>query len=448
MSYVLYVLGVLGIAVGVAASIALHELGHLAPAKRFGIKCTQYMIGFGPTIWSRRIGETEYGLKAIPLGGYVRMLGMFPPKPGRAARADTTGRWGLMIEQARDDAQRDISPQDGDRLFYQRSVPKRVVVMLGGPLMNLLIAVVLLTMLVSVFGIKRESTLTLSQVNKCVIPADAPPTRTCTPADKPAPGAAAGLRPGDTIVSVAGVAPTSWDDLRTAIRDNPGKPLPIVVQRAGAPVPLTVTPVMDRREALDDEGRPRLGPDGKAVLEEVGFLGLVPQSVRVTQPVSEVPAIIGTGLAKTAGVVLRIPEKMVGVAQAAFGAGERDPEGPVSVVGVARFGGQIASLDGTVEQPVSVGDKLVPLVALVASLNLALFVFNMIPLLPLDGGHIAGALWEGLRRRVAKLRDRPDPGPVDVARALPLAYAVASVLIVMSVLLIYADLVSPISLIG
>ena len=96
-----YLLGVLVIGLGVALSIALHEIGHLVPAKRFGVKCTQYMVGFGPTIWSRRKGETEYGLKAVPLGGYVRMIGMFPPAPGRPARADTTGRWSLMIEQAR-----------------------------------------------------------------------------------------------------------------------------------------------------------------------------------------------------------------------------------------------------------------------------------------------------------------------------------------------------------
>jgi membrane-associated protease RseP (regulator of RpoE activity) len=368
---------------------------------------------------------------------------MFPPKPGRAARADTTGRWGLLIEQARDDAQRDISPQDGDRLFYQRSVPKRIVVMMGGPLMNLVLAVVLLTMLVSVFGIKRETTLTLEKVSACVIPADAPVGRTCLPSDPRAPGAAAGLRPGDTVVSFAGKPLSSWEEIRTAIRANPGRSVPMEVDRAGSRLSLTVTPVVDRRPVLGGDGQARRGADGKLVLEPVGFLGLEPRDVRVTEPVSAVPAVVGNALARTAGVVLRIPEKMVGVVQAAFAGGERDVEGPSSVVGVARFGGEIASLDSE-----TVGDKLVGLLGLLAALNLALFVFNMIPLLPLDGGHIAGALWEGLRRQVARMRDRPDPGPVDVARALPVAYAVASVLLVMSVLLIYADLVNPIRLIG
>ncbi len=443
-----YLLGVLVIVMGVALSIALHEIGHLVPAKRFGVKCTQYMIGFGPTLWSMRRGETEYGVKAIPLGGYVRMLGMFPPKPGRPARADSTGRWGLMIEAARDDAQRDIRPEDSHRLFYQRTVPQRLVIMLGGPMLNLLIAVVLLTMLVSVFGIKSESTLRVATVSQCVIPADAPPDATCGPQSKPAPGAAAGLKPGDTIVAFGGAAPTSWTAVRDRIRANTGTPVPVTVEREGRRLDLQVTPVIENRPVPDADGLPVVGPDGKEVLKPVGFLGISPVNVRVTQPVSAVPGVVGSAVARTASVVVRIPEKMVGVAQAAFGDAERDREGPVSVVGVSRFGGEVASAQGTSAQPITMGDRVVTLMSLLASLNLALFVFNLIPLLPLDGGHAAGALWEGLRRQVARLRRRPDPGPVDVARALPVAYGVASILIFMSVLLIYADIVRPIRLTG
>jgi Zn-dependent protease len=164
--------------------------------------------------------------------------------------------------------------------------------------------------------------------------------------------------------------------------------------------------------------------------------------------VSEVPGIVGNLLGQTAGVIVRIPEKMVGVTQAAFGKGERDPTGPVSIVGVGRFAGEVASAKGGTFAPIDWSDRLAQLLSLIVSLNLALFVFNLIPLLPLDGGHIAGALWEGLRRQVARLRHRPDPGPVDVARALPLAYSVATVLVGMSVLLIYADIVRPIRLGG
>jgi membrane-associated protease RseP (regulator of RpoE activity) len=442
-----YLLGVLVIAFGVAASIALHEIGHLVPAKRFGVKCTQYMVGFGPTIWSRRRGETEYGLKAIPLGGYVRMVGMFPPAPGRPARADTTGRWSLMIEQARSEAQREVGPEDEDRLFYTRSVPKRLVIMLGGPFMNLVIAVVLLTITVTAFGMPGE-TPRLSSVAKCVLPPDAPVDRECTPADEAAPAAAAGLKPGDLIVSFNGTPISDWKGVRDAIRANPERRVTIGVERDGVRRDVTVAPVLDDRPVFDGKGEPVVRSDGSVVTEQVGFLGVTPTRDLVRQPITAVPAYIGTALGQTAGVVLQIPQKMVGVAQAAFGSGERDPTGPVSIVGVGRFAGEVASADSTEVVQLTLADRFAQLLLLLASLNLALFVFNLIPLLPLDGGHAAGALWEGTRRQLAKLRSRPDPGPVDVARALPLAYGVASLLIGMSVLLIYADIVRPIRLGG
>jgi Peptidase family M50. len=168
----------------------------------------------------------------------------------------------------------------------------------------------------------------------------------------------------------------------------------------------------------------------------------------VRQPLTAVPALIGTQVAGTAGVVLKIPQKMAGIAKAAFGGGVRDPS-LMSVVGVGRVAGEVA--DGQVTGLTgsnAASSKLAFLISLIASLNLALFVFNLIPLMPLDGGHVAGALWEGLKRQVARLRGRPDPGYVDVAKALPVTYVVSIALIGMSVLLMYADVVNPIKLGG
>jgi membrane-associated protease RseP (regulator of RpoE activity) len=445
----MYLLGVLFIVLGVGASIALHELGHLLPAKRFGLKVTQYMIGFGPTVWSRRRGETEYGLKAIPLGGYIRMIGMFPPKPGAdpsQLRSSSTGRFSQLMDQARQDSMEEVHPGDEDRVFYKLSVPKKLVIMLGGPTMNLVIAVVLLAGVATTYGM-RELTPQISSVSQCVtvqtVGATAPVA--CKPGDPVAPANKAGLRPGDRILSIGGTPVSTWDQVRAVVRPNGDRTLPLVVERDGKVLTLSATPIFTNVPMVDDQGKPVLDAAGKVRTERVGFMGFSPTLELVRQPITAVPGIVGTAVGQTAGVILRIPQKMVGIAQAAFGSGPRDQNGPMSVVGVGRVAGEVA--DGQIAGLAGDGvSKFVTLLMLIASLNLALFVFNLIPLLPLDGGHAAGALWEGLKRRIARLRGRPNPGYVDVAKALPIAYAMSITLIAMSVLLIYADIVNPIKL--
>ena len=442
-----YIAGVLFVAVGVAVSIALHEVGHLVPAKKFGVKVTQYMVGFGPTIWSTRRGETEYGLKAIPLGGYIRMIGMFPPKAGDAPdrlRSSSTGRFSQLMDQARQDSMDEVGPADRDRVFYQLSVPKKVTVMLGGPMMNFVIAAVLLTGILTIYGIRTVTPL-VSTVASCV-PSAAPtlqaPQPACAPGDQPSPAAQAGLQPQDRIVSVNGRSVKSWDEVTTLIRTGARTTLTFVVDRAGQQVTLQAPIAMVNRAVLVGADQVKVDSNGTVVTEQVGYLGVTPTEENVKGSLAEAPAFVGGQFVQTAGVVVRIPEKMVGIFQAAFGSGERDRNGPVSVVGVGRVGGEIASADlgagGTLA-------KLVVLISLIASLNMALFVFNLVPLLPLDGGHVAGALWEGLKRRGAKLLGKADPGHVDVAKALPVAYTMAVLLIGMSALLIYADIVKPIS---
>ena len=192
--------------VGLAVSIALHELGHLVPAKKFGVRVGQYMIGFGPTLWSRRIGETQYGFKAIPLGGYISMAGMYPPSPrerAAAAAGHRTGRAGggffaTMVQDARAANDETLLGDDDDRVFYKLPVWKRVVIMLGGPVMNLLFAIVLFAILLSGIGVQTATT-TVNSVSECIIPADADRTE-CAASDPVAPAAAAGLQPGDVIV--------------------------------------------------------------------------------------------------------------------------------------------------------------------------------------------------------------------------------------------------------
>jgi len=446
VSPLLYLLGILVFLVGIAFSIGLHEIGHLVPAKRFGVRVQQYMIGFGPTLWSRRRGDTEYGVKAIPLGGYIRMIGMFPPKRGadpRLVRRASTGRMSLLMDQARAQSMEEIQPGDEDRVFYKLSVPKKVVIMMGGPTMNLVIAVVLLTITTTLLGVPAAST-TLDSVSKCVLPVTAAAGATCSSADPKAPAAAAGLKPGDRILSYDGAPISSWDGLTNRIRASDGAAVPIVVRRGGQDLTLQIAPILTDRPVYDSNGNAEKTASGALRTERVGFLGVGAGQVLQSQSITAVPGVVWTGLSGTAGVVLRIPQKMVGVAKAAFGSGPRDVNGPVSIVGVGRFAGEI-----TTDAPKSgfgLRGWLLEIFSIIAALNIALFVFNLIPLLPLDGGHVAGALWEGARRQVARVRRKADPGPTDVARLLPIAYAASALLIAMSVLLIYADLVNPIKL--
>ncbi|HEY9358339.1 MAG TPA: site-2 protease family protein [Arthrobacter sp.] len=438
----LFILGVVFVAIGIAASIALHEVGHLVPAKLFKVRVTKYMIGFGPTLWSKRKGETEYGVKAIPLGGYVSMIGMYPPnKEDGTVRPSSTGMFQTLATEARSMAHEEVGPEDENRVFYRLPVWKKIIVMLGGPAMNLLIGLALTAVLLMGFGIATPTT-TIADVSKCQVAAGEtvdPDSADC----QLTPAAAAGLLPNDQVTSFDGKTVTSWDQLTEWIRASAGKEVSITVERDGAPVTTTVTPVLSARPIVGVDGRQAKDDAGNLLYQDVGFLGIGAQSELVAQPASAVLPMAGENIRQVAGVVLNLPARVVGVAKAAFSEEPRDPNGPISVVGVGRVAGEVAAMED-----VPLQSRLGALVGLLAGLNFALAVFNLVPLLPLDGGHVAGALYEGARRRVAKVLGRPDPGAFDIAKLLPATYVVAALLMGMSALLIYADIVKPINLFG
>ncbi|QFG68942.1 M50 family metallopeptidase [Ornithinimicrobium pratense] len=436
----LYLIGVLIMVFGIAVSIALHEIGHLLPAKAFRVRCTQYMVGFGSTLWSTRRGETEYGIKAVPLGGYVRMIGMFPPGKDGRVRASSSNPFHQMVEQARTDSLEEVGPDDDDRVFYRLPVWKRLIIMAGGPLMNLALAAGLMGLVITAHGVPSDLTPTLSNVQACVN--DDITDVTCE-GQPPSPALAAGLQVGDRILSVNGEEVTTWSQASYAIQ-NAGAQATFVVDRDGQQETLTADLVVRERPVIGTDGRVQLDEKEEPVMREVSFLGASGSVLYERQPISEVPGVVNEMFKGTAGIVLTLPAHLVNVANAAFGPDERDIEGPMSVVGAGRVAGDV-SQSGLMPGDTTT-DKLWWLVSIIASLNMALFVFNLIPLLPLDGGHIAGALWEGLKRTVARVFGRPDPGPVDTAKALPVAYAVAIGLLAMSALLIYADIVKPIRL--
>jgi membrane-associated protease RseP (regulator of RpoE activity) len=435
----LYVLGIVIILIGLALSIGLHEIGHLVPAKKFGVKVGQYMIGFGPTLWKRTYGETEYGIKAVPLGGYISMAGMFPPaKKGGKPRTASTGFFDTLVQDARTSSADQVKPGDEDRVFYKLATWKRIIIMLGGPTMNLIIAIALYAIVICGFGLPQPS-LTVASVSQCIIPSNSDRTE-CTDSDDPAPAAAAGLLPGDRIVSVDGTPAENWTDATAIIRTSGGEAVTLVIDRAGTQQTLELTPVLTERTVLDDQGKPVLDASGNAQTEEVGLIGISPAYVNVPQPATAVLPAVGNNIVAVGKIIINLPQRLWQVGEAAFGGAQRDPNGPIGVIGIGRLAGEITSYDGA-----PIADRLAQLIGMLASLNVALFVFNLIPLLPLDGGHVAGALWEALRRRVAKIFKRPDPGPVDTARLVPITLAVTAVLGVMTLLLVYADIVNPIS---
>ncbi|MDQ0598538.1 membrane-associated protease RseP (regulator of RpoE activity) [Streptomyces canus] len=431
MTTLMFILGIAVFALGLLVSIAWHELGHLSTAKLFGIRVPQYMVGFGPTIWSRNKGETEYGVKAIPFGGYIRMIGMFPPGADGKLEARSTSPWRGMIEDARSAAYEELKPGDENRMFYTRKPWKRVIVMFAGPFMNLILAIALFLTVLMGFGIQQQTT-DVASVSPCVI-SQSENRDTCKKTDAASPAAAAGMKKGDKIVSFAGVQTDDWNTLSDLIRDSAGKTVAIVVDRDGKEVPLQAKIATNLVAKKDSNGAYVEGEYVKA-----GFLGFSAATGVVKQDFGDSVVWMTDRVGDAVDSLAALPSKIPALWDAAFGDGQREPDSPMGVVGAARVGGEIATLD------IPASQQLAMFVMLLAGFNLSLFLFNMLPLLPLDGGHIAGALWESLRRNVAKVLRRPDPGPFDVAKLMPVAYVVAGIFICFTVLVLIADVVNPV----
>lgn len=388
-------LGVLIFLVGLFVSIAVHEAGHMLVARRSGGRVSEFMVGFGPKIVSFKRGHTRYGLKAIPFGGYVRILGMRPPGQGEPLETED--------EKA-------VPGED----FYRLSAPRRTATLLAGPFSNLLLAGLLLTFVVSVLGVPAASSR-IGVVRECVSSA------ACSPGDQASPAALAGLKAGDAVVAIDGTPVSSWVEIVDGIAArSPGDVLEVTVESGGSR--RTVRTLLASNPATPD----------------AAILGISPEIVAERRAPTMVPRLLLEQSRSVLGAVLGFPVRVLETFGDALRGAERDPAGPVGLIGVGRIGADIG------DAPAPMNTRLGQLLVLLAGLNVSLGVFNLVPLLPLDGGHIALTWFETSRSRLARMRRRADPGPVDMQRLMPLTNLVVAFFIVSTLLLVVADVVNPI----
>ena len=401
-------LPVLVVVLALVAMIMLHELGHFATAKCSGMKVTEYFLGFGPRLWSIRRGETEYGVKAIPAGGYVRIVGM------------------TMLEQ--------VDPSDEARSYRQASFPRRLLVAFAGSGMHMILAFVLLFSLYAFSGAPTLTSPTISSLGQF--------SAGLSPAQR------AGLKPGDVIVAVDGRKVTDLDSLITLVNKHPGHALSFVVERNGHDLTLRVTPV-----------------DGRHVVEEIGG-----ERVRAANPAGPAKGVIGVELTNVRNVSVG-PFTAIGHAGREFGslfsqtfsglaqvfslhglsnfahqvaaAGNSQGSGTSGTSGNGSGGGTILSIVGAVQIGAQAARQdVAELLVLLAAINLFVGIVNLFPMLPLDGGHVAIAIYERLRSRKGRSYH------ADVAKLMPVAYVFLLFVVLVGLGALYMNIVNPAHLPG
>jgi membrane-associated protease RseP (regulator of RpoE activity) len=401
---VLTALGVVAFVVALLTSVMIHEGGHFLTARRYGMKATQFFVGFGPTLWSTRRGETEYGVKAIPAGGFVKIVGMTPLEP--------------------------LEPGDEGRAFFRHPAGPRTVVLAAGSFMHFVIATVLVIGSSFAIGQVVESAPALAKLTDCVASGT---DQTCGKSDAvPAPAKAAGVHPGDVVVSINGHKVKDGSDFVRRVRASAGTPLALVVRRNGKDTSLTVTPARVERPTLTDPNK----------TEPVGAIGVTVQPRIVTERHGFVQSIKDSGSTMkliVSAIGTTFTDKL-GTITTLYGP-HRDRNGFVGPIGAGRISGEVLASHETTTV------KIASFIGLIAGLNFFVGVFNLLPLLPLDGGHIAIVLFESARDRLRRMRGYAgEIQRVDVAKLMPLTYAVVLLFIGLTVWIMGADIVNPVKL--
>ena len=399
-------LGILVFALGIAVSVALHEAGHMFTARAFGMRVRRYFIGFGPTVWSTRRGNTEYGIAALPFGGFCEIAGMT--------------------------AMDEVTAEEAPHAMVNKPAWQRVAVMSGGIAMNLLIGIVITYLVAVMSGIPNPYADRTPRVGELSCTSDQVDAETLAPCEGDGPAAAAGMRAGDELAAVDGQPVDSFVDLRDYVIERPGETVAVDVVRDGVAhtFNIQVEPVL------------RMTPQTGEQFE-AGAIGVssapVEDAVRQFGPLEAVPAtarLTGERLGATIEGIVAVPAKIPGVVASVFGA-ERDVEGPISVIGASRAGGELVERN-----------LWSVFWMMLASLNFFLALFNLVPLPPLDGGHIAVIFYERIRDAIRKLRGLGPGEPVNYEKLLPLTYFMAATLLIVGVFVMLADVINPVRLFG
>jgi len=376
-------LGILAFVIALLFSVMVHEFGHYITARKYGMWVSEFFVGFGKRIWSVQRGETEFGVKAIPAGGYCKIEGMSP---------------------------NDEMPEgQADRAFYKASSAKKLVVLGAGSFLHFVLGFLLLFSLFAGIGTNQV----LPVINE-VVPNSA--------------AQAAGIRAGDEVISINGKKVTEWYKDVEVIRQSKGSELILVLNRNGEEITVNAAA---RLTDLDGTKRYVLGIVNETGLKRSGLIISAKNSATVTKDF----------LVESVRSLGKLPEKIPALWGATVRGEERDANGLVGVVGVARVSGEAVGSDKLTPM-----ERLATFVLIVASLNIFVGVFNLLPILPLDGGHMAVAIADSIRAFLARLRGRPRPAPIDVTVLTPITMVVFVVLATLTLLLLVADVINPVTL--
>ncbi len=390
-------LGVLAFVVALLLSVMLHEFGHFIFAKKFGMKVTEFFLGFGKKIWSFTKGETEFGIKVIPAGGYCRIVGM--------------------------SVHEELTEDEANRAFIKSSTPRRLIVLGAGSVSHFILGFILIFIIF--FGIGTSSALPIiNQVLPCIntnVTAN-----TCPGGGMASPALRAGLKSGDRIISVNGKVVTKWAEDIQVIRSFAGKPLTLRINRAGEMLTIVATPSVVT-----------VGGKSYGMLGITSKIGLVREGVATS--LKDTWNLGSNFFTTSVTSMLSLPGKIPALFRQTFLGQKRDASGLVGVVGVAQASAAAAS-----DTKLTFGDKLETFLLIIASLNIFVGIFNLLPLLPLDGGHMAIAIADGVRRTRARRAGRPRPSPIDLEKLMPVTAVVFILLVGLSLMLLAADIFNPV----